>query len=161
MKIIKLAIISFVVLFGLLAAITSLLPRTIRISRAININATQQQVHARVADLKSWNSWNEYVKATTGAAVTADSIHSTELSISIRSIRPASIETLWRQQRNRKTFPGVFNLFSGGTVTTVQWYFDFHFSWYPWEKLGSITYDKQLGPQMEQSLENLKKSLEP
>lgn len=160
MKIIKLAIISFVVLFLLLTALSSLLPGTIRISRAINIQATQQQVMAKLTDLNSWPSWNEYVKAITHPVITPDSIHSGELSITLRSVHPASLETAWYQQRNGKTFPGVFNLIQSGTVTTVQWYFDFHFKWYPWEKLSSITYDKQIGPQMEQSLENLRKGLE-
>ena len=160
MKIIKLALISFIVLFLLLTAMASLLPGTIRISRAINIQATQQQVMTKLADLKSWPSWNQYVKAMTHPAITADSIHSGELSITVRHLRPASIETAWYQQRNGKTFTGVFNLIPGGPVTTVQWYFEFHFSWYPWEKFSSITYDKQIGPQMEQSLEGLKRSLE-
>ena len=41
--------------------------------------------------------------------------------------------------------------------TTVQWYFDFHLKWYPWQKFQSIVYDKQLGPEMEASLENLRR----
>ncbi|MBE7172760.1 MAG: SRPBCC family protein [Williamsia sp.] len=160
MKIIKLAIISFVVLFLLMTAMLSLLPRTIRISRAININASREQVRARLVDLQGWSEWNEYVKAMNHPQVKADSIYSDQLSIAVRAIHPASVETAWHQQRNGKTFPGVFNLIQGGSVTAVQWYFDFHFKWYPWEKLSSITYDKQIGPQMEQSLENLKRSME-
>lgn len=160
MKIIKLALISFVVLFLLLTAMMSLLPRTIRISRAININAPQQQIRAKLADLNGWKEWNEYVKAMAHPQISTDSIYSEEVSIAVRAVYPASIETVWHQQRNRKTFPGVFNLIQGGSVTAVQWYFDFSFNWYPWEKLSSITYDKQLGPQMEQSLENLKKTIE-
>jgi hypothetical protein len=42
----------------------------------------------------------------------------------------------------------------------VQWYFDFVFRWYPWEKFSSIVYDKQLGPAMEKSLNNLKDLIE-
>jgi hypothetical protein len=42
----------------------------------------------------------------------------------------------------------------------VQWYFDINLRWYPWEKFGSIVFDKQLGPPMEKSLGNLKKLLE-
>jgi len=42
----------------------------------------------------------------------------------------------------------------------VEWYFNFHFRWYPWEKLGSMYYDKQLGPLMEKSLINLKSYIE-
>jgi hypothetical protein len=40
----------------------------------------------------------------------------------------------------------------------VQWYFDFEVNWYPWEKFGSILFDRQLGPSMERSLETLKKN---
>jgi hypothetical protein len=42
----------------------------------------------------------------------------------------------------------------------LQWYFDIKLRWYPWEKFGSIVFDKQLGPPMEKSLGNLKKLLE-
>ena len=160
MNIIKLAIISVVVLFLLMTAITSLLPGTVRISRAININAPAQQVHGRLSDLNEWNTWNEYIKAMKQPVIATDSIYSAELSIGRRAINPASIETMWHQQRNGKTFPGVFNLISSNSITTVQWYFDFHFRWYPWEKLSSIAYDKQIGPQMEQSLGNLKELVE-
>jgi hypothetical protein len=54
----------------------------------------------------------------------------------------------------------VFRLIENGSVTTVQWYFDFVFRWYPWEKFSSIVYDKQLGPAMEKSLNNLKDLIE-
>ena len=36
----------------------------------------------------------------------------------------------------------------------------FHVKWYPWEKLASMFYDKQLGPMMEKSLVNLRNELE-
>lgn len=160
MQIIKLGIISVVALFLLMTAISSLLPGTVRISRAVNINATTRQVITRLGDMKSWNRWNEYVKAMNRPVVAADSIYSQALSIATHSINPASVETSWHQQRNGKTFSGVFNLVNSNSVTTVQWYFDFHFRWYPWEKLSSIAYDKQIGPQMEQSLGNLKQLVE-
>ena len=52
-----------------------------------------------------------------------------------------------------------WNDMSSGTIdiTIVQWYFDFRLRWYPWEKFGSITFDKQFGTSMESSLNNLKK----
>jgi hypothetical protein len=49
---------------------------------------------------------------------------------------------------------------SGGQVI-LQWSLKFHLRWYPWEKLAGMFYDKQLGPLMEKSLLNLRKSLEP
>jgi len=42
----------------------------------------------------------------------------------------------------------------------VQWYFDFHLDWYPWQKFQSIIYDKQLGIPMENSLQQLKQIVE-
>ena len=48
----------------------------------------------------------------------------------------------------------------GAGEYVVQWNFDFDFKWYPWEKMSSIFYDKQLGPIMERSLLQLKKQSE-
>ena len=43
------------------------------------------------------------------------------------------------------------------TITAVQLYYDFHIEWYnPVQKLGSIVYDKQLGPVMEKCLQQIK-----
>jgi hypothetical protein len=42
----------------------------------------------------------------------------------------------------------------------LQFTLQFHLHWYPWEKLASMFYDKQLGPLLEQSLQNLRKELE-
>lgn len=160
MKFIKLALISVIVLFLLVTALTSLLPAHIRISRAINVSAPPERVLARLRNLRTWGEWNEYVKAMPHPVLLSDSLYSPELSVALQGVGPASVETRWHQQRNGKTFPGGFNLISSHSVTTVQWYFDFYFRWYPWEKFSSIAYDKQIGPQMEQSLENLKKLVE-
>lgn len=46
-------------------------------------------------------------------------------------------------------------------VTAVQLYYDFHIKWYnPIQKLGSIVYDKQLGPVMEKYLLQVKQDVE-
>ncbi|MEO5995307.1 MAG: hypothetical protein ABIN89_01335 [Chitinophagaceae bacterium] len=159
MKLIKLFVISVVVLFLLLTALSSLLPSKVRISRAIDIPDSSGIVLSKIKDFKQWELWNEYVKALTGKKVTTDSIYANELSITVTHIDDVTVNTIWRQQ-NGKTFPGVFNLIPHASITTVQWYFEFTIKWYPWEKFGSIIYDKQLGPQMEKSLRNLNQLLE-
>jgi hypothetical protein len=70
-----------------------------------------------------------------------------------------SVHTKWKQQ-NGKNSNGDFILLPGEHYTVVQWYFDFHLDWYPWQKFQSIIYDKQLGPYMEASLQNLKQVIE-
>jgi hypothetical protein len=43
---------------------------------------------------------------------------------------------------------------------TLQWRINFHLSWYPWEKMSSLFYEKNYGLMMEQGLLNIKKELE-
>jgi hypothetical protein len=159
MKFIKLFIISVVVLFLLLTAFSSLLPSKVRISRAIDITDSPANVILKIRNMKEWELWNEYIKALQVKDVTIDSIHSKALSVLFISADNVSIKTSWRHQSST-SFPGIFNVVSNKSQTTVQWYFEFSIKWYPWEKFGSIIYDKELGPQMEKSLKNLKQMLE-
>lgn len=159
MRILKLFLISVVVLFLILTAFSSLLPSKVRVSRAIDIADSSQLIRQKLHDLKAWEEWNEYVIALSNKVSTSDRISSPQLSVSIIHTSRELIETKWKQ-KNGKSFPATFRLIDHGAVTTVQWYFEFAIKWYPWEKFGSIIYDKQLGPPMEKSLKNLKRLLE-
>lgn len=47
------------------------------------------------------------------------------------------------------------------SITAIQLYYDFHIKWYnPIQKMGSIIYDKQLGPVMEKYLLQMKQKSE-
>ena len=159
MRALKLFAISIVVLSLLLVALSSLLPSVIRISRAVDITVANEQLLAQLADLKQWEQWNEFVKALTDKKVQEKRIISKQLLVTIRQSNTTSVSTLWVQQ-NGKSFPATFNMISHHSVITLQWYFEFTLKWYPWEKFSSLVYDKQLGPQMEQSLLTLKMLLE-
>ncbi len=159
MRALKLSAISIVVLFLILIAFSSLLPSEIRISRAVDITIANEQLLAQLTDLKQWEQWNEFVKALTDKNVKEKRISSKQLLVTIRQSNTTSVSTLWVQQ-NGKSFPAIFNMISHDSVITLQWYFEFTLKWYPWEKFSSLVYDKQLGPQMEQSLLNLKTLLE-
>lgn len=144
MKILKLALISFVAFFILLYLMSLLIPSYIRISRAINISSPAASVHPFLADTAKWNSWNEAYNG---------SIH-----VMVKKSEPTFIESAWTY--NERTVESAFRMEESAGVTVVQWYFDFHLKWYPWEKFGSITFDDQFGKPMEQSLNNLKKLIE-
>ena len=159
MRVVKLFLISVVVLFGLLTCFSLLLPSHIRISRAIDISDLAPHIRQQVQDLRNWEDWNEYIKAVKLIDVANDRIYTKNLSVLRMSLDDHGVHTRWSEP-NRKAFHGVFRLIENGSVTTVQWYFDFAFRWYPWEKLSSIVYDQQLGPQMEKSLHNLKDLIE-
>ncbi len=159
MRILKLLMISIVVLALILVAFSSLLPAQVRISRAIDISAEPEDIKPKINDITQWVEWNEYIKALPDKSFSGDSVRANQLIVKISRAGDTVIHTQWRRPGG-KAFTGVFNIFHNRSITTVQWYFDFTFRWYPWEKFSSIIYDKQLGPQMEQSLINLRELTE-
>jgi len=147
MRFFKLAFISLIILFLVLLGLSALIPSHVRISRAIDIQ-TSQSPQQFVADFSKWKQWNKFVQH-----------NDTSLSIQIVSVTADSVASKWRQG-NGKEFESRFVFLKGPNHTTVQWYFDFHLRWYPWEKFQSIIYDKEMGPPMEQSLSKLKQITE-
>lgn len=66
-------------------------------------------------------------------------------------------EALKEMKASDKDFIYPYQIIPFDSVTAVQLYYDFHIKWYnPFQKLGSIVYDKQLGPVMEKYLLHLK-----
>ena len=163
MKFIKLVVISALLLFALITALSLLLPSDVRISRAININATSEAIYPYLSDLREWRKWNRLVQQAdsmhTIKLMVDDSLASDNLHIAITRKLTDTIETNWMQPGG-KISKGNFSLLRGERYTVVQWYFDFHLDWYPWQKFQSIIYDKQLGPSMELSLLQLKQIIE-
>jgi Polyketide cyclase / dehydrase and lipid transport len=165
---IRLILVSVIALFVMLTAISWFFPSHVRISRAINIAAPRGKVFAAVNELRSWDSWNEFIRATplTGKSLSSPSagkgaaLRSDQLRVTITESGPDSLIMDWQQSRGKR-FKGGFNLLQlSADSLTVQWWFDFHFRWYPWEKMGSLVYDQQLGPVMEESLAGLKRWVE-
>jgi hypothetical protein len=157
MKWIKLVIISAIILFVVVFLLSLLIPDRVRISRAVNITAPQRNIVATVRNPATWTQWNELLKnaAVNGVETTQDQITAGKLDIVYTMVSADTVKTIWRSRQGRQ-ITGVFAFQQSGDVTVVQWYFDFRIPWYPWEKIASINFDKQWGPAMEQSLDNLK-----
>jgi hypothetical protein len=139
---------------------SALLPSHVRISRAINIDASKETVLPHLDDLNNWEQWNEMVRDSSQpkAEFEKNEINSQRLKISLVSSSPDSVRTNWLS--GKRSFESGFNLLANNNNTTaVQWYFDIDIKWYPWEKFSSIVLDKQMGPSMEKSLNNLKKQV--
>lgn len=161
MRFIKLALISAVVFSLLVFLMSLLLPAHVRVSRAVNVKETQQSLVNKVADLDYWKEWNEMVKNAGPLEYVGreNRLFGEKLEISLVRTTPDSVFTVWRNHHG-KEIAGVFSFQQSGDITIVQFYFDFHQRWYPWEKFASINLDKQWGPAMEKSLDNLKKIFE-
>jgi hypothetical protein len=161
MRLIKLGIISAVVLFGLIFFMSLLIPGHVRISRAVNISSSLPAVATLVQDLSTWPDWNEPVKNAGPMEYRPGEkrLVGEKMEISLNRTTEDSVFTVWRNEHG-KEIAGVFSLRQEGGVIIVQLYFDFYQRMYPWEKFASINLDKQWGPSMEKSLENLKKIAE-
>lgn len=167
MRFIKLAVFSAVVLFFIITAIGLLLPSTVKVSRTISINASHDTTYHYINDVKYWKLWMQgaeentitFLSSRTAGIGTVAKIGTNQVSIE-KSI-PTFVETKWKGESG-SVQTGGFNIIADSTnqSTTVNWYFEQHLSWYPWERLASITNEKILGPTMEQSLDNLKQLLE-
>lgn len=160
MKIIKLGLISLVVLFGLITLISSLLPAQVRISRAIDIYAPAEKVYSQVSDVRQWENWNEYVKNYHNRKTEVNGLSADEITIAVTRKTDSLIQAEWNRPGGYKFGNGFAIIAQDSAHTIVQYYFDFHLAWYPWEKFQSIVYDQQFGPVMERSLANLKKIAE-
>jgi Polyketide cyclase / dehydrase and lipid transport len=167
MRIVKLFLISAIVLFAATTFVFILFPSHIRISRVININSSRAKIAAAVSDFKTWEQWNQFISRSglKNKSISSPSfgknafLLSDQFKVVITDYMPDTVKTYW--QHGRRGFEGVFHLVPNQPDnTTVQWNFDFSFKWYPWEKLGSMFYDKQIGPVMEESLLNLKRLVE-
>lgn len=162
MRLIKLGIISIVVFFLLLTAISLLLPSQINISRAININAPAERVYSNINDVSKWKNWYADYDVSKvslsektvgkGASVTME-----RTKVMIRESSPGNIKAVW-QMADNTPLPGEFNIFSqdSSSQITVQWLFVQKVKWYPWQKFALIMSDKSIGPFMEKSLDNLR-----
>ena len=140
MRVIKLGIISFIVIFLILFLISLMIPSTVRTSRAVNIQAPVNSIYPLLADTAKWSDWNDLKN---------DKIRIKQLPSDSNLLK-----TEWTY--GSRTIRSFYRLERLGDITVVQWYFEFPLKWYPWEKFGSITFEKQFGPAMEQSLINLK-----
>lgn len=168
MRVIRFGIFVAVSLFIVLTAFSFLFPSDIRISRVVNVSADRQRVYTAVTDLRAWNDWNRMIdpdlltnirysqpSAGPGAFMRSDQLRVTEGQADSEGVRMT-----W-DLTNGKRFAGGFEFLSvNADSITVQWWFDLHFRWYPWEKLGVFVYDRKLGPVMEESLERLKQYVE-
>jgi hypothetical protein len=161
----KLIIASVIVLFGVVFFLFALFPSEISVSRIIRINAPRDSVYRQISDLRTWSAWNELVHPSSNLRENisdqADSNRLKTGNLTVTLVRKTadSLIALWQDVSGR-SFTGKYILTESGGQTILQWNLEFRLHWYPWEKMASMFYDKQLGPAMERSLTNVLKTQE-
>jgi hypothetical protein len=166
-KLIKLAILSFVFLFLVVLGISLFIPSHIRISRAVNIKSSSDSVLNLISDMNKWKEWYpgfdtvqmERISSKDGRLVSA------KLSSTIISITESTANEIKVEFKSASKSPVLggweAKSYNNSDSLTLQWYLDFKLKWYPWDKFFSLGFDKMYGMQMEEGLRNLKKNVEP
>jgi Polyketide cyclase / dehydrase and lipid transport len=166
MRLIKLALISFIFLFLLITGISLFFPSHIRISKAINIKAGKDSIMAQISDAAKWKNWYPgldtakllYVEGKVKGVIlgNSDSLH--PVYIIITGEKQDEINAQLISKKLRPVINGWKTIsYPAGDSITLQWYMDFDLRWYPWEKFGSLLLEQSYGTKMERGLLNLRK----
>lgn len=160
MRLLKLGLISIIGLTVVITLMSLLIPSTARVSRAITIEAPLDSVRYRIQDFVEWQSWNLLVQhdQQTNIQFSKERVHSDQMEVRLVKSDSGAIYTEWIQKGQEPVTSG-FTITYSANATILQWYFDFKVKWYPWEKFGSIIFDRQMGPPMERSLDKLRKQV--
>ena len=159
MRLIKLAILSFLILFILVTVISLFIPSNIRISKATNLPADDTVAYTNINNLSKWRNWHPALKGLSEneiQKVSGSSIYVRGTTIGISQRKNDEIVTEMVTNNGRPIVSGFKTIRHPGDSSTLQWYMDFKLRWYPWEKFRSLFYENIYGAQMEQGLNNLK-----
>lgn len=161
MRILKLGLISFVGISLVILVLSLLIPADTRVSRAITIAAPADSVKVQTGDIRNMVNWNRLLQDSglTGIQTTKENFNSDQMQVNLNQ-KDSVWVMVWKRKGQEPVSGAIVVTPSGTDTSIVQWYFDFKVSWYPWEKFGSIIFDKQLGPPMEASLDRLRKTCE-
>jgi hypothetical protein len=154
MKLIRFALVSVLVIGILITAISSLFPSMVITSRAVEVNATREQIQHCVKDLSAWKGWMSDWKdqsvmvqdslAQVGTQ-TIKMLSSTDSSVLLQWVAtgqaPYQVQIEWLPLKE-------------GTYV-IHWSFEQHVKWYPWEKFQTLLNEKVLGAKMEEELQHL------
>jgi hypothetical protein len=157
MKLIRLGLISIVVLFALASFVGALMPSTVLVSRALNVNITKDSVKQYLSSINEWKLW---IDGMDNASVKILSPFKADLAgtaVEITQVTDSTVISSWTSSKGSHQ-TSMMRLIgdTAQKITVIQWQFEQKLKWYPWEKLGSMMNDKILGTMMEKNLNNLK-----
>ena len=167
MRVVKLAILSFIFLFLLVTIISLFIPSHVRISKATEINNTKESVMGFVANPLKWREWYPgtdslsilYIEGKP-KGILLDS--GGMVGIAIIAANDSMVTASNVGSQVKQPMEMSWKLLPGNSANHVilQWYVDFTLKWYPWEKFKSPFFENMHGVQMEQGLANLKELCE-
>ena len=149
MNYIKLAVISLIMLFLLFTGISLFIPSKVNISRAVNLSGKAGDILNFIKDTSKWEQWYPAF----------DTLKASGTKILITGSTDSSVTAEFSNDKAKKIIRSTWQTipYAGSDSITLQWSMHFKLRWYPWEKLGSLLYEKSYGQNMELALNNLRR----
>jgi len=144
MKRVFFLVIGSFVFFALLIVLVSFaFPSHARISRAIDLQVSSKQARVTLGEPTILSEVFDGSFLPTSQTITDSTFHAVG-----NKAAAIQMETGWQ-------------LIDGRSETsTLQWYIDFYFDWYPWEKFASLLVEARYGSVLEKKLLELKTRIE-
>lgn len=160
MKVIKLAVLSFIILFILVTGFSLFIPGNIKISKATNIASTDTSVFRQIENLAAWRQWHPALKEIPENEFELLNFSAIKIKGTTIEVKERKTDELLAAISKNGSTPIINNIkiirHQQGDSSTLQWYMGFSLKWYPWEKFKTLFYENFYGVQMEQGLQNLK-----
>ncbi|HMZ46318.1 MAG TPA: hypothetical protein PKG56_01905 [Chitinophagaceae bacterium] len=161
MRFIKLALISFLLLFIVVTAIGLLLPSTVIVSRAIDINAPKDSVYNKVKNIYGWREWIAGMDKPEVNITSPTEANLFGTKVNITNINDTVITSTWlgRKGSLQESVIRIIH-YQNTPQIVVQWQFTESLKWYPWQRFGSMMNEAVTGKQLENNLAALKMLVE-
>lgn len=155
MRLLRFIIISILLLFTLITLFGLLIPSTVRISKAIDINADSKEIFTLIRDTTQWIHWHPAFQKTEMHSGEQEGLIIKEV-IATDSLVQLELSKI---EKNKLLNGWQIHTHPNSDIKTLQWYMDFQLRWYPWERFGSLFYENTYGVMMEQGLKNISNHL--
>ena len=155
MRLLRFIIISIVLLFTLITIFGLMIPSTVRISKAIDVDAEATEIFSIIRDTAQWKNWHPAFQKTETHSGLQEGLIIKEV-VANDSLLQMEMS---KKEKNKLLNGWQIHTHPNSEVKTLQWYMDFKLRWYPWERFGSLFYENTYGIMMEQGLVNLKSLL--
>lgn len=160
MRVFRFIVLSFIIFFSLVTGLSLSLPSHVRVSRAIDISAPAARIHTTIAGPENWRNWMP--GAESSVLVYQDSaVNGIQMAnghvLLLTSVTDSTVQVTGKESSSIEASAG-WNILGRGedSFHTLQWYMDFYFDWYPWEKFASLLLESRYGANMEKGLQQLK-----
>jgi hypothetical protein len=169
MHFVRLGLISIIVLALLVTGISLFISPDIRIVRSVFVRASKDSIMAKIRNAREWRSWYPGMDSAkaylAGGEVKGYILDETDPAhpaiLQITAVKPGEVTAQLTSSDMRPVINGwtITESTNKGTFI-VQWYMSIHLHWYPWEKFGSLVWEKNYGTPMDRGLNTLKNQVE-